>query len=273
MKPTCLTQVRVFALFATSLIASGAAPAQAQTANLDIVGIKLGMPVKDALAALKTDKPKLSLQEQTLQLEGFDQPLLTTVLGSESGAAGKDSESLDVEFTMPPSKQVVWGIQRIYSYADQNKPSLDNTIAGLRKKYGPENISPDPDPRNMTKFMAWVFDAHGKPLAPGLAKTVNMACTSALGNAFGGGSGLRNDLAGTRGPVQCDSIIQVTASVQASNGIIAGSTVVYNLIVQIADGPMYRASVDATRTVAINANTARETKQKSEVDKRGSPKL
>ncbi len=39
MKPTCLTQVRAFALFATSLIASGTVLAQAQTPNLDIVGI------------------------------------------------------------------------------------------------------------------------------------------------------------------------------------------------------------------------------------------
>jgi hypothetical protein len=36
---------------------------------------------------------------------------------------------------------------------------------------------------------------------------------------------------------------------------------------------MYRASLEATRSVALAAATNRENKQKQEVDKRGAPKI
>ena len=85
MKPSCFIRFLVFTLLATLAIATGAAaqgqaPALPAPPNLDVVGIKLGMPVKDALAALKADNLGLTLVQQTLQLEGFDQPLLTSVM-------------------------------------------------------------------------------------------------------------------------------------------------------------------------------------------------
>ena len=81
-----------------------------------------------------------------------------------------------------------------------------------------------------------------------------MTCNNYLLSAFGGGPGIQNDLAGAnRPPAQCIPLTIVAASVQASSGLIPGSTVVYNLIVQLADGPMYRASLEATRSVALAA--------------------
>jgi hypothetical protein len=163
---------------------------------------------------------------------------------------------------MPPGKQVLCGVRRTYSSTKGNTPSMDNTIAALRKKYGPENIPADPDPRSLAKSITWIFDARGRPVPASEAKSLNMTCNNYLVSAFGGGRGIRNDLAGAkRPPAQCIPLAMVTASVQASTGLVPGSTVVYNLIVQVADGPMCRASLEATRSVALAAATNRESKQ------------
>src|SRR5712691_1414891 len=49
--------------------------------SLDIVGIKLGMSVKDAMLALKADNPRLTLTPSTLTLEGFAEQLMPSVRG------------------------------------------------------------------------------------------------------------------------------------------------------------------------------------------------
>jgi hypothetical protein len=266
MKPLALMRSLGFSLLVLAANASGATaqsqpPALPAPLNLGIVGIKLGMPIKDALAAVKADNPGLSLTPQTLQLEGFAQPFVTTVMAQQAGVAGKDTEGLELQFTMPPARQ-------------ENMPSLENTLAALRKKYGPENIPADPDPRNLSKNITWIFDAQGRPVPAAQAKSLNMTCTNYLGTPFGGGAGIRNELAGANPPpAQCIPLSMVTASVQASSGVIPGSIVVYNLILQVADGPMYRISLEATRAVAIAAANNREHRQKQEVDKRGAPKI
>jgi hypothetical protein len=279
MKPLALLRSFGFMLLVLAANTSGAAaqsqpPALPAPLNLDIVGIKLGMPIKDALAAVKADNPGLSLTPQTLQLEGFAQPFVTTVMAQQAGVAGKDTEGLELQFTMPPARQVLWGVRRTYSYTKENMPSLENTLAALRKKYGPENIPADTDLRNLTKNITWIFDAQGRPVPSGEAKSLNMTCTNYLGTPFGGGAGIRNDLAGANPPpAQCIPLSMVTASVQASSGVIPGSIVVYNLILQLADGPIYRTSLEATRAIAIAAANNREHRQKQEVDKRGAPKI
>jgi hypothetical protein len=256
------------------VIAAGSAAARAQSAvpNLDVVGIKLGMPVKTAVATMKATNPRLNIAEDTFQLEGFDQVVLTSIVAAVPGEGGKDVERFDLGFTMPPSAQVVWGVRRTYTYARQNMPSLDNTLAALRKKYGQENIPIDLDPRNLTKSVVWVFDAQGKPLASGPAHSLYMTCSTPLSNAFGVVT-IRNELAGVRMPAECDSVVMINASVQASSNAVPGSIVVGNLIVQVANGPAYRASMEATRKVVMTAVNQREKKQKDEINKRGAPKI
>ena len=274
MNRTSHNRLVIVVVLTLAVVAVSSAMVCAQTAapNLDVVGIKLGTSVKAAVAIMKANNPRLMVQEQTLQLEGFDQLVSTAIEGSVSGEAGKDTEHFQLGVTMPPSSQVVWGINRTYTYATKNMPSLDMTIAALRKKYGPENIPPDPDPRAGTKFMVWVFDAQGRPLAAGPAHTLYLTCSTPLANAFGSTT-ILNELHGVRMPAECDAVVLVTASLQSSANVIPGSVVVGNLIVQVANGPAYRASMEATRRVVMAAVKARENKQKQEVDKRGEPKV
>lgn len=274
MNCASLFRLHVAVILAVSAIASGSIPASAQAPapNLDVTGIKLGMPVKAAVATMKANNPRLNIQQQTLQLEGFDQVVATSIEARVSSEAGKDSESFSLGITMPPSPQVVWGVSRTYSYAMQNMPSLDNTIAALRKKYGPESIPPDRDPRAATKSMVWVLDPQGRPLPPGPAHSLYLACSAPLSNAFSS-TGIVNELHGVRVPAECDSVVIVTASLQSSASAVPGSVVVGNLIVQVANGPAFRASMEATRKIVLAAASAREQKQKDEINKRGAPKI
>jgi hypothetical protein len=261
------------ALLAFAVIAGSAmAGAQSPAPNLDVVGIKLGMPVKTAIATMKATNSRLTVQEDTFQLEGFDQVVLSSLRATVSTEPGKDTESFDLAFTMPPSAQVVWGIRRTYNYATQNMPATNLTMAALRKKYGPENIPPDPDSRNLNKTLVWVLDAQGRPVAPARAHSLYMACDAPLSNVFGV-VGISNDLHGVRMPAECDSVVMVRANVQSTSTSVPGSIVVGALIVQVANGPAFRASIEATRKVIMAAVNERENKQKQEVNKRGAPKI
>ena len=97
----------LFALPVAVLISNGAAFAQAPTAVMDVVGIKLGMSMADAVAAIKPDNPKLSVQTQTMVLEGFEQPFATAIVASQLTESGKDGEEITLLLTTPPSHQVV----------------------------------------------------------------------------------------------------------------------------------------------------------------------
>lgn len=255
------------------LMANGAAFAQAPTPAIDVVGIKLGMPMADGVAAIKANNPKLSLQTENLTLEGFDQPFATAILANQAKDNGKDGEEITLLLTTPPNRQVVWGIQRTYQYTPQSALSLDNTIAGLRKKYGVENAFPlVTDPRTRTKIMAWAYDTGGKMLGSAQGKALFLACDTYLGNHFGL-IALSNDLHGVGHPAECDSIILATATAQAGPSEADGTTVVNNLIFKVTNGAMYRASLDATRAVAVAAAQSREKQRAEKVNQRGAPKL
>jgi hypothetical protein len=135
-----------------------------------------------------------------------------------------------------------------------------------------KTISVDPDPRNLNKFMVWVLDAQGRPVAPARAHSLYMACDAPLSNVFGV-VGIHNEFAGVHMPAECDSVVMVRANVQATSSSVPGSVVVGTLIVQVANGPAFRASIEATRKVMMAAANARENKQKEEVNKRGAPKI
>ena len=262
----------LFALPVAVLISNGAAFAQAPTAVMDVVGLKLGMSMADAVAAIKADNPKLSVQTQTMVLEGFEQPFATAIVASQPTESGKDGEEITLLLTTPPSHQVVWGIQRTYHYGPQSMPSLDSTLAGLRRKYGAENASLlDTDSRNLTKTIAWAYDTSGKLVAAAPGKALYLACDAYLGNHFSP-IALNNDLHGMASPPQCNSVILAKAVLLGGQGP-AGAPVLGNLIFQVTNGALYRASVDATRAVATAAAHARGKKQSEKIDQRGAPKL
>jgi len=243
--------------------------------NLDVAGLKIGMGVHDAMAALKAENPQFRIDISSHRLEGFSAPLHPSVTAGQNISPTNDGESMELLFTMPPNKEQVWGIQRHCSYLAQNRPATENTIAALRKKYGPENIPPGSDPMN--QHLTWIYDADGKLLPAGKAKEVLMSCATILQNHFNAGdmSALNELTANVHIPPECGSITLMTADVQSTRLDIRnpnGPYVVVNLIVQISDSSMYFKTINKTREIAVNAANARENKAADDASKRG-PKL
>lgn len=255
-------------------------PESAAGISLDVVGIKPGMTVRDAMLALKADNPRMTLAPSTREFEGFTGPLLFSVFGEEAATPGPNSlplragENVEILFTLPPNQEVVWAVRRVYNFAGAERPSLQNLLEALHRKYGPETVPADPDPRNNTKGIVWVYDGQGRPLGPS-GQQIYRTCGT-FGNYFGnGGLAAVNDIqsAGRPVPPECKAYIVVNASVQAGIDPASSQYVVSNMGAVLADGGRYRTAIDATRGVIVNAAKAREKKQTDEVNKRGTPKL
>jgi len=265
------TSFLVFALFSISAFG-----ADATGPNLDIAGIKIGMGAKDGMAALKAVNPKANIILGTHKLQGFPSPVHPNAIADQTISGDNDGENIEVLFTMPPQHQLVWGITRTYSYIAKNRPSLENTLTALRAKYGPPSIPVDPDPRDTTKTLTWVFDADGKLLPKEKAMPLYMTCGQKLQSHFGNEDMVSFNYIQSGGAAQaeCNSIILITASVQAA-GITPGSSqlVVYNLTVRMNDGRIYAKAIEATRAYALRAAKTAESKEIDEVNKRGAPKL
>jgi len=252
--------------------------------SLDVVGIRVGMTVKEAAAALKADNPRLMLSPGTHTLEGFAQPLLFSIIGNEDATTGPNgtmtraNETITLLFTTPPSPEVVWGVKRVYNFLPKEQPEMQNMLEALRMKYGPESRPASPDPRDLSKYVAWVYDAQGKPMGPSGAP-LNMTCAPDATAHFGSGDDpTLNEIQSGRpsGPPQCQAITIVNANVlgsQVDPSKVNSTLVVRSLIVQITDGARHRASVDATRAVAVGATKSREDKENEVIKKRPTPKI
>ncbi len=76
---------------------------------------------------------------------------------------------------MLPKQEAVWGVTRTYNFATAEWPSLQNALDALHKKYGPESVPADPDPRNNTKGIAWVYDGREGHLALAVRNFIGLA--------------------------------------------------------------------------------------------------
>ena len=231
-----------------------------QAANLDVVGIKIGMPAKQAMLALKAYNPSFVLNPVTTPLEGFAQPLTTSVSGNQLRTATKGGEDIILLLTVTPGQESVWGIRRSYTYAASERPSMANTVEALRNKYGPESLQPSAD------SLFWVFDGQGKLLTGEPAKRIVNLCAAVADSRFNPNDAASELVANRGRPPECDSTVMAQAT-------LMGGQSVNQLIVQITHGPMQKTSVDAARASALSAAKAREAKQAGEIEKRGAPKL
>ncbi|HKN86648.1 MAG TPA: hypothetical protein VJV04_07310 [Nitrospiraceae bacterium] len=157
----------------------------------DILGIQLGMPVRDAHAKLQAQLPKSKVQVQSTKLTTIDKPVITAFSGTtaEPIMIGMEGDQMTVDVTLPPNKQAVWRITRQHYFANKGIPKT-TLLASLREKYGKEpltNVSQNKpaldDAQINTLFL--LFDEQGRP-APippkpekdtsGLANALISAC-------------------------------------------------------------------------------------------------
>ncbi len=127
----------------------------------DIVGIHLAMPLSEAMPTLQARypgrvKPTLPMQPYP----GYEKPaLLEFSVGWH--IPGVNDETVLVEVTPPPEKQVVWGVYRRLGGADHQMLRKD-VVAALHQKYGKETLAL-PQGSDEPTILWWLFDESGKP--------------------------------------------------------------------------------------------------------------
>jgi hypothetical protein len=138
----------------------------------DILGIQLGMPVREAYAKLESELPKNVMQTQATTLPTIDKPVLASFFSApkQQVMLGMESDRVTVDVTLPPNKQSVWRVDRLHTFAD--KGILGATLlAQLREKYGKETqalsegLSPTTNDREV-RVLWWLLDEQGRAANP-----------------------------------------------------------------------------------------------------------
>ncbi len=244
---------------------------------VDIVGIKLGMPAQQALDLIKADNAALNTQLQKMDV---DLQYATTRVRSSGpkkqwvsaiqSATADGSESIEADLSLPPTSQVVVYLSRSLAFPMNATPTVDNVIAGLKKKYGePTTLQPIGSPE-----LRWIFDSQGRLLnQAGLAKLgAPGGCdpVSAVPNIEPPGSGYRGKLAVTNGQCEKAGVTVVKAEV---NPTTTGGSMAGRLIVSMASIPLLYNSVNTTNVALDDLLKKSDEKAHEEANKVATPKL
>jgi hypothetical protein len=154
----------------------GTAKIAAKAGFLEVVGIKLGMPAKEAVEALKAHNAGFKPGPITLrEYEALPGVLMTPVLyapnpGGPNATSGDDFNLL---LTFAPNEAFVWGIVRNMGFGtNETRPPVDKTLAGLRQKYGPESAK-----QWGANRLIWIYDADGKQVMGPQAMDIYTQCS------------------------------------------------------------------------------------------------
>src|SRR5437764_14356141 len=87
----------------------------------DILGIQLGMPVREAHAKLQVELPKNKLQVGTTNLPTIDKSVIASFSSNPQKGImmGDEGDSVQVYVTLPPNKQTVWNVLRTRFFPDK----------------------------------------------------------------------------------------------------------------------------------------------------------
>jgi hypothetical protein len=139
------------------LCLAAVAPAQgADSARFDIEGIHLGMPLKEAMAALRAHNANLKLAPDSVPYEGLPSALTYGISAVGGG------EGFYFMVTMPPNEAVVSKLTWVVHFTQENMPRQEVVVANLARKYGP--VSWDTTPAALSigaRDVFWVDDEQG----------------------------------------------------------------------------------------------------------------
>jgi hypothetical protein len=160
----------------------------------DILGIQLGMPVRDAYAKLQAQLPKNEIKVTSTNLPTIDKPVIASFASAprQNVFPGMEADSVTVDVTLPPNKQSVWRVSRTHSFPDKGIPR-GTLLAQLREKYGKETRAfgegghPPADDRQIRRLF-WFLDEQGHPVKP--TPTPNGADPSQVCEGSGPWSGI-----------------------------------------------------------------------------------
>lgn len=157
---------------------------------IDIVGVKLGMTLEQAVAALKVN-PKLVIDIHDMEITAGGKTvrrprLILAHLPAASrnpeawGNLDGSHEAIGVQLTPPPGPMVVEMISRYVSFASNAPVAASTLLDALRKKYGPES-----EDQGLVQ-LNWIFDTTGKLTSPP-AELQRRCLQGQMGEIRGGG--------------------------------------------------------------------------------------
>ncbi len=135
----------------------------------DVLGIQLGMPVREAHAKLQAQLPKSKIQIMSDTLPTIDKPVIKSfsAASAEQIMHGTEGDQITVDATLPPNKQIVWRVIRQHWFANKGIPKT-TLLASLREKYGKETRTNFSEKQPATDdsqihHLLWLFDEQGRP--------------------------------------------------------------------------------------------------------------
>jgi hypothetical protein len=162
----------------------GTAKIAAKAGFLDVVGIKLGMPAKEAVDALQAHnagfKPTPLTLYEYVALPGV---VMTPVLRAPNpgGPNAVSGDDFTLFVTYAPNEAFLWGISRNMGFGrEDSRPTVENTLAGLRKKYGPEST------QQVNSRLIWIYDAQGQQVMGAKADDIYSKCSQTWAVNLGG---------------------------------------------------------------------------------------
>lgn len=159
---------------------------------IDIVGVKLGMTLEQAVAALKVN-PKLVIETHDMEVTaGGKTGRRPRLILAHLPAGGRNPElwgnldgsheAIGVQLTAPPGPMVVEMISRYVSFGSNAPVAASTLLEALRKKYGAESEDV------ALAELHWVYDTTGKLLGP--PTQVQRRCLQGQMGEIRDGSGL-----------------------------------------------------------------------------------
>ena len=143
----------------------------------DVIGVRPGMSVEEALAIVKRHNPQLGV---------YPRPGMSLLPGTQfvdgvNTRTDNQSEDIELSVAMAPNPKVVWGITRSVSYPPDARPTVANIIAALRQKYGKEDGTLQSAASAQVVGVElldafWVFDDAGKRAPPQAARSYAEQC-------------------------------------------------------------------------------------------------
>jgi hypothetical protein len=158
---------------------------------IDIVGVKLGKTLEQAVAALKAN-PKLVIEFHDMEITaGGKTGRRPRLILAHLPAGGRNPElwgnldgsheAIGVRLTPPPGPMVVEMISRYVSFPSNAPVAASTLLDALRKKYGPES-----EDGGLVQ-LDWIYDTTGKLLGP--PTQVQRRCLGGQIGEIRGGSG------------------------------------------------------------------------------------
>lgn len=244
--------------------------------KLDVGGVALGMTSKEAQAVIQSRNRTLAPSSTPF---GFtDLPTTSFVSKVTFQTPGSMDEIQDLYLTLQPMQPEVLSIRRYTRYNEHNVPTVNNTIAALQAKYGPETSRKIEQSGEVTTLF-WLFDGEGRLVPENHAKDPNQDligwCAAGeieldVREGLRSGGFSRNNLCAPLTVVRAE-LHEWEQTRKNSHGQSLPRGMLFQMFVTASSYPLMKESTTATLKMLVDARDARQKKEQEGAEHRAAP--